>query len=143
MIRYAAHEDVEGIVECIRKFTERPPYNMRLFSVPHITTSLMDALFNERYDLIVQEVDGRIEGATCASQSCTLLCPEREYHEHFVVALNPMHVRGMVRWLIRRAEERACYRVVIGCTTQNERYEKLLQVAGGMQDYGKTFVKEM
>jgi monoamine oxidase len=143
MIRYAEYTDIPEIVECIKKFTERPPYNERAFDVVHIGRSLTAAMSNREYDVIVQDVDGEIQGAACASRSCTLLCPEWEYHEHFVVALNPMHVRGLVRWLLKRAKEQDCFRAVIGCTTKNERYEKLLQVAGGMQDYGKTFVKEM
>lgn len=142
MIRYATAADIPMLVMVLHKFVQAPPYNTRVFDADFISARLNAVLAVDTFDLVINEVDGEWLGVACASQQPTFLCPEWEYHEHFVVALHPSATRSLVKWLVKRGEERQCFRTVIGSTTQNERYEKLVQVAGGLKPYGKTFVKE-
>ena len=142
MIRYATSEDIQTIVQVLHKFFEAPPYKGRSYDAGFMSARLNAVLEVDTFDLIVNEVDGEWLGVACASQQPTFLCPEWEYHEHFVVALHPSATRSLVKWLIKRGEERQCFRTVIGSTTMNERYERLVQVVGGLKPYGKTFVKE-
>jgi hypothetical protein len=142
MIRFATSNDVPTLVQLLHKFCEAPPYNTRAYDPEWIQANLEAALASEVFDVVICEDDGVWLGAACASQQPTLLCPEWEYHEHFVVALHPSATRSLVRWLMKRGKERECFRTVIGSTTMNDRYERLVQVAGELKPYGKTFVKE-
>lgn len=142
MIRFATYNDVPTLAQLLHKFCEAPPYNTRAYNTEWIENNLKEAIASDAFDVVICEVDGVWLGAACACLQPTLLCPEWEYHEQFVVTLDPSCTRSLIRWLVKRGQERECFRTVIGSTIQNERYEKVIQVAGGMKPYGVTFVKE-
>ena len=142
MIRFATYEDVPTLVQLLHKFWEAPHYATRTYNPEWIRANLEEAIASDAFDVVVCETDGAWLGVACASQQPIMLCPEWEYHEHFVVALHPSATRSLVKWLVKRGKERQCFRTVIGSTTMNERYERLVQVVGGLKPYGKTFVKE-
>lgn len=142
MIRYATSEDVPTLAQLIHKFWESPVFENRMYDAGWIEGNLKEAEASDACDVVICEVDGVWLGAACACQQPTMLCPEWEYHEQFIVALDPSCTRSLIRWLVRRGKERKCFRTVIGSTSQNTRYEKVVQIAGVMQPYGVTFVKE-
>lgn len=142
MIRSANAYDIARIAELLEPMFVSTNYRGVTHDPSFVMQSLLAVLHEPSVDLIVAEHNGVVQGAACAAEQDTFLCPDVNYYEQFVVSESPLHVRYLIKELIKRKEERGCKRFVIGISTEdNPRYEALLEKMG-FTKFGKTLKLE-
>lgn len=143
MIHFATEQDVPAIVDLCLKFKDTEHYKHYTKDERHIHESLVLCIGAVFADVLVYKRGERIVGAAVGLASSTLLCPDMQYNEQFIMCEHPFGTVALINALSSCAKERECKRMVIGVSTSdNPRYCRLLEKKGFIA-YGRAYRKEL
>lgn len=140
-MRKATIDDIPSILALCHILADSDNYKNSTFDLAYIQKNLESAVSNPSVDVFVYESGGQIIGSACGAFGPTLLCPDNEYAELFVVCVDPRGTLSLLKALETAARERQAKHFIIGSSTaENSRYCQLL-IKKGFNSFGHSFRK--
>jgi hypothetical protein len=140
-MRKAIESDLVSITSLCEGFKATENYKGHTLDEKYIYRNLLGCYNNPLVDLLVYVRANKMLGAACGMEHQTLLCPDKEYSELFVICSDPRGVLSLLNGLEDCARVRQVERMGIGSSTgYNPRYWKLLEKRG-FSPLGRSFRK--